>query len=326
MAGQVAMLQTDVLKYSEALGRRIRQDPPQQLGTPTQHLAVLAARRGNLDQSVGLAEYMLEEFTLLSDTVLNGWLAQLTEHLEQQLGLPTLLMRVPGTHVWRELCQVAAAFQQDAIAAIRTGGPDSAAILLDHTRRVMKTINDETVRFIQDILTILDDQFGERAPIEALRVPYESIWRERYQGWETMSPEEKLQLSCEGMRSHFGGPARDGAFVVRDEGDRYCMEFAVCGTGGMLRYGDAETGQGPWPTTGVNRTPQPYTWGKTGVPWYCTHCSLFLEHWPADDRGYPLRPVLYDDDPASPRSTAWYIYKEPRYARREDYERIGRMR
>ncbi len=317
-------LQVDVLRYSAILGRRIRQDPPVQLGIPSQHLVVEATRRGDPELAVSLAEYMLEEFKLVSETVLNGWLAQLTGHLEGRLGLPSLLLRVPGTHVWAALYQVAVAFQQDAIAAIRAGDADTASTLLDHTRRVMKTINDETVRFIQDILTVLDEQFGEHAPIEALRGPYESIWRERYRGWESLSAEEKLQLSCEGMRTHFGGPARDGAFVVRDEGDRYCMEFAACGTGGMLRYGDPETGEGPWPTAGLNRTPQPYTWGKTGVPWYCTHCSLYLEHWPAEDRGYPLRPVLYDDDPASAVSTAWYIYKQPRYARAEDYERIGR--
>lgn len=326
MTGLPSLLRTDVLRYSERLGRRIRQDPPEQLGVPSAQLAVLALRRGETAAAVGLAEYMLEEFKLLNDTVLNGWLAQLTEHLAGRLSLPPLLLRVPAAHVWDTLYQVACAFQQDAVAAIRAGDPDNAALLLDHTRRVMKTINDETVRFIQDILTILDDQFGEQAPVEAMRGPYESIWRERYHAWEDMSAAEKLQLSCEGMRSHFGGPGRDGTFVVRDEGDRYRMEFAACGTGGMLRYGDPETGEGPWPTTGVNRAPQPYTWGKRGVPWYCTHCSLYLEHWPTEDRGYPLRPVHYDDDPASPVSTSWFIYKEPRYARDEDYRRIGRAK
>ncbi|HEY7013126.1 MAG TPA: hypothetical protein VH480_10240 [Streptosporangiaceae bacterium] len=324
MTEPASSLQTDVLRHSERLGRRIRQDPPEQLGVPSQDLAVLALRRGETDLAVSLADYMMEEFGLLSDTVLNGWLSQLTEHLETRLGLPPLLLRVPGTHVWTALHRVALDFQQDAVAAILAGDTGQSALLLGHCRRVMKTINDETVRFIQDILTVLDQRFGEQAPVDAMRGPYESIWRERYRSWEDLTAEEKLQLSCEGMRSHFGGPARDGAFVVRDEGDRYCMEFAACGTGGMLRYGDPETGEGPWPTAGVNRTPQPYTWGKTGVPWYCTHCSLYLEHWPAEDRGYPLRPVRYDDDPASPVSTAWFIYKEPRHARAEDYLRIGR--
>jgi hypothetical protein len=309
-----ASLAIDVLGYSERLGRRIRQDPPVQLGVPSQRLAFVALSRGDRELAVALAEYMMEEFALLSDTVLNGWLAQLISHLTQRLDLPPLLLRVPGEHVWQVLQQAALQFQRDAIAAIRAGDAAAAATLLDHTRRVLKTINDETVRFVQDILTVLDDRFGEDGPVAAMRGPYESIWRERYRTWDDMSAEEKLQLSCEGMRSHFGGPARDGAFDVIDEGDRYRMEFAACGTGGMLRYGDAETGEGPWPTTGVNRTPQPYTWGKTGVPWYCTHCSLYLEHWPAQERGYPLRPVRYDDDPASEVSTAWFISKQPRAA------------
>ena len=77
MTEHASSLQTDVLGHSERLGRRIRQDPPGQLGVPSQDLAVLALRRGETDRAVSLAEYMMEEFTLLSDTVLNGWLSQI---------------------------------------------------------------------------------------------------------------------------------------------------------------------------------------------------------------------------------------------------------
>ncbi len=323
-----AALKVDVLAHSETFGRRIRQDPFDQLGVPTQDLVLEALARGRRDVATDLAEYMLEEFEILFESVLNGWLRQLIEHAVQRLGTAGLdtLLRVPGKHAWQALFGVGKVFQADAIAAIGAGDVDGARLLLDHTRRVFKTINDETVRFIQDLLTVLDERWGEDAPVAAMRGPYETIWRGRYRTWNDLTPEEKLQLSTEGMRSHFGGPQRTGAFEVFDDGDRYRMEFAACGTGGMLRFGDPETGEGPWPTTGVSRTPRPWTWGKTGVPWYCTHCSLYLEHWPAEDYGFPLRPVLYDDDPQSPLSTSWFIYKEPGAARPDDLARIGRGR
>jgi hypothetical protein len=319
-------IRTDVLRFSPSFGRVIRQDPPTQLGIPTQRLAVLALRRGEAADAEQLIGYLLDEFEIIFDTVLNGWLVELIEHLVQTMPVPGLatLLRVPGRHVWEAQLAVARTFQQDALAAVRNGDVAATELLLDHTRRVLKTVNDESVRFIQDVLTVFDEVGGEAAPIAALRGPYESIWRTRYAKWNDFTAQERLQLSCEGMRSHFGGPARDGEFTVVDEGDRYRMDFAHCGTGGMLRYGDPETGEGPWPTTGTNRTPQPYTWGKTGVPWYCTHCNLYLEHWPAEDYGYPLRPVLYDDDAANPLSTSWFVYKETQHARDEDYERIGR--
>jgi hypothetical protein len=318
-------LQIDVLGHSTTLGRRIRQDPFSQLGVPTQRLVSVALRRGQSNLAIDLAEYMVEEFKILFDSVLNGWLRQLIDTVQASLGSDGIqtLLRVPSAHMWRAFFGNGQRFQTDAIAAIRAGRHDEAILLLDHTRLTFKTINDETVRFIQDLLTVLDERAGESGPVDSMRGAYEGIWRHRYQAWDSLSPEEKLQLSCEGMRPHFGGPGRTGAFEVFDDGDRYRMEFAVCGTGGMLRYGDPETGEGPWPTSGVSRTPQPWTWGKVGVPWYCTHCSLFLEHWPAQDYGHPLRPVLYDDDPSSPLSTSWFIYKSSGSARPEDLARIG---
>jgi hypothetical protein len=318
-------LEIDILRHSETFGRRIRQDPFGQQGVPTQELVLVALSRGETQIAIDLAEYMVEEFGILFESVLNGWLHQLIDTVKRSL-LPAdldTLFRVPGRHVWQAFYSVGQRFQAEAVEAIRTGKNDTAQILLEHTRLTFKTINDETVRFIQDLLTLLDERGGESAPVESMRGAYESIWRNRYKAWNSLTPEEKLQLSCEGMRPHFGGLGRRGAFAVFDDGDRYRMEMAVCGTGGMLRYGDPETGAGPWPTTGVSRTPQPWTWGKTGIPWYCTHCSLFLEHWPAEDYGFPLRPVLYDDDAHSPLSTSWFIYKEPGAARPEDLARIG---
>ncbi|MER6523681.1 hypothetical protein [Streptomyces sp. NPDC001508] len=275
---------------------------------------------------MALAEYMAEEFAILFESVLNGWLRQLLEHTVGRMQVPELetVLRVPGKHVWESFHAVGRKLHAEAVTAVAEGDVAQAGAALDRTRLMFKTINDETVRFIQDLLTALDEREGEHTPIEAMRGAYETIWRDRYRSWNDLTPEEKLQLSCEGMRTHFGGPLRDGAFEVFDDGDRYRMQFAVCGTGGMLRYGDPETDGRPWPTTGVNRTPQPWSWGKVGVPWYCTHCSLFLEHWPAEDYGHPLRPLLYDDDEDSPLSTSWFIYKQPGFARPEDLVRIGR--
>lgn len=318
-------LRTDVLKHSTTFNRLIRADPPGQLGVPTADLAMVALGRGETDRAAALGAYMVDEFRVVFDSVLNGWLHQLIEHTLAQLNVPglDLLLRVPRKHVWDALFAMGCAFAEDARAAIDAGDAPAADVLLDHVRRTFKTVNDETVRFIQDVFTLLGDRGGESAPVEAMRGPYEQIWRVRYASWDTLSAEEKLQLTCEGMRTHYGGPTRRGEFAIVDDGDRYRLVFAACGTGGMLRFGDPETGDGPWPTTGVNRTPEPYTWGKVGVPWYCLHCSLYMEHWAAEDHGYPIRPVLFHSDPASPVSTEWLIYKDPAQTHAEDFLRVG---
>lgn len=317
-------LTTDGLRFSEKFGRCIRQDPPAQLGVPTMDLALLALRRGAQDDALALNRYMVDEFKIVYDTILNRWLHQIFEYTLPRLGAEKLetALRVPRTHAWNAFFEVGKGFNNEAASAIEAAEVERAALLLDHTRRIFKTINDEMVFFIQDILTALDEAYGEDEPIRAQRGPYETIWRDRYRNWEEYTPEEQLQLTCEGMRAHYGGPTRHGEFEVIDDGDRYRLVFNPCGTGGILRRGDPETGAPPWSTTGVNRTPRPYTWGKTGVPWYCTHCSLYLEHWAAEDYGWPIRPVLYNATQDGP-STSWLIYKGRGSVHAEDYERIG---
>jgi hypothetical protein len=124
------------------------------------------------------------------------------------------------------------------------------------------------------------------------------------------------------MRAHFGGPTRQGEFKVTDEGERFRMIFAGCGTGGVLRRGDIETGEGPYLSVGTVKTPQPYSWGKTEMPWYCTHCNLYLEHWPVEESGVNRRPVIFIDDPKSNVTTEWLVYKDLADTQDEDYTRI----
>src|SRR5437764_1321735 len=114
------------------------------------------------------------------DAVLNSWLHQILEYALPRLGAQKLegALRVPRKHLWDAFFAVGEGFNAEAVAAIQGGDVDRAAILLDHVRRVFKTINDETVRFIQDILTALDAAYGEDEPIDAQRRPYETIWRE----------------------------------------------------------------------------------------------------------------------------------------------------
>jgi hypothetical protein len=313
-----------VVAYSETFGRLIRQDSPCQLGVPTQYLAVLATQRGDLPAAETLAQYMHQEATHIFDSMMTLWLQELLDYADRSLGLSRFatLMRVPRQHIWASLQRVGNDFVAEAIGALHRADLATFDVALSHARRVYKTMGDEVVKFVQDILTEIARAEGEDGPVSAMREPYEHIWRRRYATWESLTGEERLQLSCEGMRAHYGGPTRQGEFKVVDEGTRFRMSFAGCGTGGVLRRGDVETGEDAYPTTGIIRTPKPYSWGLTGVPWYCVHCSLYLEHWPAMEEGINRRPVIFVDDDASPVTTEWLVYKDLAATEQEDYMRI----
>jgi hypothetical protein len=314
----------DVVRHSDTFGRAIRQDPPSQLGVPTQYLAHLAAHRGDADVARRLTEYMREESDRIFDTMMVLWLGDLLDHACTTIGLSRFetLMRVPRKHVWASLQRVGNDFVDDALRSLESADLTTFEVSLDHARRIYKTMGDEVVKFIQDILTQVVDVEGEAGPVAALRGPYEHIWRSRYATWETLTGEERLQLSCEGMRAHFGGPSRQGEFRVDDEGIRFRMTFAGCGTGGVLRRGDPETGEGPYTTTGLVTERAGYSWGRTGMPWYCVHCNLYLEHWPAMEYGVNRRPVVFVEDDESPVTTEWLVYKNLDDTEDADYERI----
>lgn len=317
-------IQHNVVSHSTTFNRKIRQDPSEQLGIPTQYLAMLAAERGDLEVAEELARYMRQESDFIFDSMMTLWLKQLMDYAKKTLGMEQLenIFRVPESHVWANFQKVGNDFIEEALQELSAKNMHGFDLGLSHARRVYKTMGDEVVKFVQDILTEVALIEGDKGPITALKGPYETIWRKRYEIWEKLTGEERLQLSCEGMRAHFGGPTRQGEFKVVDEGKRFRMTFAGCGTGGVLRRGDMETGEGPYFSIGTVRTPEGYSWGKTGMPWYCVHCNLYLEHWPTEENGINRRPVIFIENPNSTVTTEWLVYKNLAETEDEDYLRI----
>jgi hypothetical protein len=73
--------------------------------------------------------------------------------------------------------------------------------------------------------------------------------------------------------------------------------------------------------TGVNQMPHDWTWQKTGVHWYCSHCAIAMEWLPGRQRGRLLRPLDHVMDPTAP--CTWYIYKDEARTRAYHYPRTG---
>ncbi len=72
---------------------------------------------------------------------------------------------------------------------------------------------------------------------------------------------------------------------------------------------------------GATRTAHPWSWGRTGVPYYCVHCAL-NELLPMEWGGHPLWVTEYDDDGDKP--CAWHFYKRVEAIPDAVYERVDR--
>ncbi len=307
------------IRMSAILGRRIRQDDLRTLGISTQTLAEEALRDSHWDLAAELADYFVTEIRLMND-VLFIWLADILDfrlsragHEDPGLGA-TLLA---GFRAFRP-------GQGDldrALRAIDERQADRAVDAIESMRMRWAAQHDGLVVWVQELLTDIARTFGEDAVRESVTHAYEHIWKPRYESWPRMSPEERLQLSVEGMRGgHLSGPRHRGDVDLSDEGDRYVMSLDPCGSCGILRRGDPDSGRPPHEPAG-NLEPHPWTWGRTGMSWYSVHSPIALEYIQMTEGQPPLRPLEDCDLPDRP--CRWFIYKDPSSPRAAHYERMG---
>jgi len=327
------------LGHSPVLGRLIRQDEPvEELGISTYKRVDEALVAGDGEQACRLVRYMVEEYITIYRFMIE-WIDDLSSFLGER-GDPVAFER---THelarrrtleprreflarsspdlvdAWmghldrlrtrtedpRSLAQGAASTFE---SAARLGAPDAPG-LLEKIWLEYLIPHDFVVAWAHELVASIAAACGEEGVPEALSRTWELRWKARYRKWHQMTPVERLQLSVEGMRGHLSGKSRRGDILVWEEPLRYVISLDPCGSGGMLRTGDLVSGIGPYPGGGVNRAPHEWTWNRTGIPWYSTHCPIVMEMLSQRDWGFPMRPVEFPEERDGP--CCWFIYKDP---------------
>jgi len=304
---------TSALTHSPTFGREIRLDPAATQGVATQWFSLSAFDDGNEELAHAYSTYERDEFRRLAETVLGGWLGDLCSIAEQASwsgSQPEALLRLVRHQLWPRLERLTDEALDDIHAAISAGHRPWLIAAQRQLRELQIATNDLSVRSIQDLMEAIGAEEGDDAVVAALDVSYQHIWKERYQLWLQLSGHERLALSCEGMRAHYGGPDRRGDFEVIEREDDYLMAFNPCGTGQVMRRGDDPREPIVYlgdPTRGRTTQPADSNQDVVGMPYYCTHCPVLLEHFPLRDLGQILRPVLFNIDPAVP--CKWIVPK-----------------
>jgi hypothetical protein len=312
------------LEHNHVLDRTLRVDDLETLGVSTQTLAEEAIRAGRIDEAIALVDYYYQEMRIMH-TIMRTWLQDIARYIVAQDGAPEHAGETAQAlfDIWRSY-PLGEGLRERCQAAIEAGQADEAIALLDHMRLEFKVPHEVLVAWVQDLLAHVARRWGEDAVLESILQTHQSIWGDRYDRWLEMTPHQRIALTVEGMRGgHFSGPQRRGDMTVVDQGDRYKMVMELCGSGGVLRRGDPETGRPPHPAgeDGVNQVPHDWTWQKTGIHWYCTHCAVAMEWLPGRKRGQLLRPLDHVMDPKAP--CTWYVYKDEEGTRAYHYARTG---
>jgi hypothetical protein len=305
------------LRHSPTLGRIIRQDGVETLGTSTQTLFERAASEGDHELAAGLLEYFWDEIWRIGD-ILFVWIEDILTFRMRRMGVET-------THLSERVLDGIRTFDPSsgdrakALACLKRTDSGAAIQSAELMRTRYAALHDGYVIWIQELLTSIARDHGEDAVFESIEYAYEHIWAPRYALWERLSALERLQLSVEGMRGHLSGMRRRGDVGIEEEHDRYVMVLDPCGSCGILRRGDPESRRQPYRPSG-NRDPHPWTWGRIGVGWYSVHSPIVMEYLQMRDGRPPLRPL---EDCDTERACRWYIYKDPASARPEHYQRMG---
>ncbi len=203
---------------------------------------------------------------------------------------------------------------------IDAGKLEEAKELVQYFRQEFQIVHDIYVQYVQDLLAFISKTYGEDQVEAAFRSALEGWFKIRYEAYNKLSLEERVQLTAEGMRCHLDGPERQGDFTLLEEKDRYVFKWDPCGSGGVLRRRAAAEGR----EVESAKEAHAWTWGKKGVCLYCSHCSLVNEILPIEHFGYPNRITEYPENPGEP--CVWYIYKDPDDIPEEYYRRIGKTK
>jgi len=310
------------LEYNANLGRVIRMDDIDTIGRSTYAMLEEAVAAGQTQEALALSEYYLRELRIMHD-ILMTWAQDIIRFMivrDAMAGQP-MAQALSGAicKAWRDF-EFGVAPLRALQAAIRAGEQQPALAALERLWLEFKIPHDVLVAWINEMLNYLS-RATEQHVLDSILETHQSIWGDRYATWDRMTPWEKVALTVEGMRGHLSGASRKGDVLVREEADRFVIAFDPCGTGGVLRRGDPESGRPAYRTDGVNREPHDWTWGKVGVHWYCSHCAIAMEWLPGRRRGHPLRPLDHTLDHQAP--CVWYVYKDETQTRAYHYPRTG---
>ena len=195
-----------------------------------------------------------------------------------------------------------------AAEAVKAGRVDEALELIEYATFEAKKMHDASVTVIDDFLGYIARHFGEEEIAK--------MWRECFHHRVAarmalnLSLEQQVQRYAEDHRGH-------GADIeVFEEPDRYVLKLNTCGSGTMLRK--------TRPDLGATKEPHPWSWGRTGVPYYCTHCCIGFEIIATELQGYPARIHECPRKPDEPCLN--YVYKKPEVIPEEYFTRVGKAK
>lgn len=334
------------LGFSEVLGRRVRSGPWGEQAVSTYERIRGAIDDEDFAEASAFIEFFQDEAeviyglfrSLIPDT--NQFLADRgvsQEELKELNSAILELIRLPDGRPFqaRRMWERFRSLKAELVRLCGARDGEAALAGLEDYRETWRTIQDRDVDHLYGLLNEAVKRFGEPVLAEIWDYVIGPLFKMRYAKFDirqfpwTESLEVNLYLAFESMRGHLVGPQRLGEVEFEEDEDRYTFRFDPCGSGGRILRGDAiehtpSRMEEPY-EYGVTEEPHDFSWNKTGVCYYCTHCCVVMQLKPIDAFGYPVRvvePPTYPDRAAA--KCTWHVYKDPLQVPERYYTDVGR--
>jgi hypothetical protein len=228
--------------------------------------------------------------------------------LEQELAGAARLMSEAEGLFSREQERLAA----EAARAVEARDAEGARELLHRKEQGQYLpLHDRLVRFMAEAFAFVLKQFGSAELYRFHRATAEGQ-RQGFEKWERMTPAEFAHATAFLLKLHMG------SVEVREDGEKFTIVQAPCGSGGRLRLAGAYSGAGALPFVAG---PGPLTLGQERFPVYCSHCPIWNSVAPLEWFG---RPHWVFDNPSRPDgSCTLHVYKRRDGAPASYYRRLA---
>ncbi len=340
---------SDVLHYSETLGRRVRSDATwSDAAVSTYTKAQEAIKGGHWARAAEYVDFFVDEAAVIFG-VFRGLIPDAISFLEQRGVARSQLLevnrrlldliRLPDGRpfVARSRWAEFQAEVRECTLACGRGDADGALAHLAELKETWRQIQDRDVDHLYGLLNEAVVYWGEPVVGEFWDAIIGPLFASRYEkfdiarnSWED-SLWTNVYLAFEAMRGHLVGPDRDGNMEFSEDAERYTWRFDPCGSGGRSMRGDAIEGSPPRMESpfdyGVTKKEYDFAWNKVGVCYYCVNCCVVMQLMPIDKFGYPVRvvePPTYPDDREA--KCTWHVYKDPAMVPERYYKDVGRTK
>ena len=158
--------------------------------------------------------------------------------------------------------------REKATEAMKAGKTKEALRFLDDVYEQFHRLHDLYCDHISMLQVTLAEIKGDKWFEAFDRNSVFEAFGPRFEGWKELSVEERVEAVCNSHRAHYS------EFHVEEDEEKFVVVITGCNAGGrLIRDGIAKR------QNAITEKAYPWSFNRTGFPYYCAHATFFNELW-----------------------------------------------